>query len=688
MGSPFVHDLALVLGVAAVTALILRRLAQPAVLGYLAAGLVVGPYLPVPLFADVTRVKALSELGVILVMFSVGIEFRFAKLLRVLPTAGFAGLIQMSALFWIGQGIGRALGWSTVESIFLGASVAISSTMVVSRVFDEADVRAELRELVFGVLVLQDVVAIVLIAVMTAIAKGAGVSGREVVRVVATLGAELVAMVGLGLLVVPRLVRTVARIGTAETRVVVSTGICFTFALLAEELGYSVALGAFVAGMLVAESGRAHDVEPDIVPLRDVFGAVFFVSVGMTVDPRMVWSELPAALLVFVGVVGGQLVSVTAGAVLSGIPLRRAVYAGLSLGQIGEFAFILAAIGVTAGVLRPEAEPILVTVAVLTAFTTPLALRRAPDIVGWLDRRVPARLQSGLLVYAAWFERLRQASPAGARDGLRATMSALALDALGVVLVLTAWRLSEDAAVAGLGARLGLGPIEATLIVASVALLLTLPPLVQLVRNTRRLARTSASLVLGREASGPAGDVWRAALSLLAVLSVGVPAAALLRPVSSYPIALAVVLAVAAGVVTVLWRRASALDQEVRSSLGAALEVLGQTARAVVEDGTGPHPGHPPGPAAELLPPHHVYDLPAEATALVGRSLAQLDLRVRTGATVLAIQRAGQAALVPTGSEVLRAGDRLVVVGSQAALSAVEALLAPGAEGEAPPAAS
>lgn len=676
MAGLFIHDLALVLGVAAVTAVVFRRLSQPSVLGYLAAGLFIGPYIPVPLFADVERVQALSELGVILVMFSVGLEFRFARLLRVLPTAGFAGLIQMATMFWIGVGIGQLLGWSTVEAIFLGSSVAISSTMVVSKVFDEAKVQPDLRELVFGVLVLQDVVAIVLIAVMTAIAQGSGVTGKAVLFVVARLAIVLLVIVVVGLLVVPRFVRYVSKLGSAETRVVVATGICFTFALIAEELGYSVALGAFIAGMLVAESGRAHDVEHDVVPLRDVFGAVFFVSVGMTVDPRLVLDNLPAALLVTVGVVLGQLGSVSVGAILSGIGLRRALYAGLSLGQIGEFAFIIAGIGVGAQVVRPELQPVLVTVAVITAFTTPLAVRRAPSIVRWVDHRVPDRLQSWLLLYAAWFERLRTAQPLAPRTGLRRTLVAIALDGLGVVLVVSVWRLGGTATRAWLSARMGISETAATLSLAIAALFVALPLFVGLVRSTRRASRATARLVLGEAAGGPAGDVWKSALSLLAVLSVGVPAAALLRPVSSYPVTLAIVLAVAALSLLALWRGTVALDLEVRSSVEAMVQVVGQTARAVVAEPESVDRAPAPVPSvSELLPPHEILEV-APGAPLAGRTLAELDLRVRTGATVLAIHRAGQPAIVPTGSVTVQAGDRLVVVGGLEALTALRRMLA------------
>lgn len=676
MSLTFVHDIALVLGVAALAAVLLRTLRQPSVLGYLGAGLIVGPYTPVPLFADVERVQVLSEFGVILVMFGIGLEFRINKLVRVLPVSGFAGLIQMASLFWLGAALGRVLGWSTVEGLFLGASIAISSTMVVSRVFDEHKVQEDLRGLVFGILVLQDLMAIVLIALVTAVAEGATVTGSAVGWVVGRLLAVLVLMAGLGLLVVPRLIRAVVAMKSPETLIVVATGVCFSFALIAEELGYSVALGAFLAGMLVAESGRAHDVEHDLRPLRDVFGAVFFVAVGMTVDPHLVFENLPVSLLVFAGVVVAQLLSVTVGGLLSGNGLRRSMHAGLALGQVGEFAFIIAGIGTAAGVVRPSLAPVLVTVAVLTTFTTPLAVRHAPGLVGWVDRRLPARLQSWLVLYTGWFQRLRDSRPLTPRSPTRRAVQALALDGLGVVAVVLVWRGLAPRVEPWLAQNLDLKPAGAAGVLAVTAFVLAVPPSVGLVRNTQRVSETTGRLLFPDGAEGPAGQVWHIAMALLAVLSVGVPAAALLRPVSSFPFALVLVLVIAGVVAAALWRAMARLDTEVRSSTEAVVALLGQTALAVggAEDPTQA----PSAPSPVLMPPHIVLHVPPGPNPLVGRSLAQLDLRVRTGATVLAIHRPGRDTIVPTGSETIRADDQLVVVGGPEALEAMQELLRSG----------
>ena len=295
----FVVDLAIVLSVAGVTSVLARLLGQPSILGYLLAGFIVGPYIPIPVFADPQRVQELAEFGVLLVMFAIGLEFRISKLMSVLPLSGLTGLIQVSFLVWCGFSVGHLIGWNTVQSVFLGASIAISSTMIVSKVFEDHPPAPQVRQYVLGVLVVQDVLAIVLIAATTAIAAGGGLAPMQLVTTIGGLAAVLFGMLVGGMLVVPRLMRAVVRLRSPEISAVVSVGLCFGLAELAATFGYSVALGAFIAGMLVAESGQGVTVEHLIRPLRDVFAAVFFVSVGMTVDPFQAFDSIGVTLLVF-----------------------------------------------------------------------------------------------------------------------------------------------------------------------------------------------------------------------------------------------------------------------------------------------------------------------------------------------------------------------------------------------------
>ena len=577
----FIEDLAIVLSVAAFTGIIFRALRQPSVPGYLVAGLIVGPYLPVPLFADPERVASLSEFGVVLVMFAIGLELRMSRLIRLLPVAGFTGIVQMSTLFWCGFSLTRLFGWSAVEGIFLGSCLAISSSMVVSKVFAERAVADDVKQLVLGVLVLQDVAAIGLIAATTAIAEGGGVSANEMIAIVVRLLFVLAALIVGGLVVVPRLVALVLRLGSREALVVFSCGLCFAFAVLANRLGYSLALGAFIAGVVSAEGGRAAEVEHGIAPVRDLFAAVFFVSVGMSVDPQLAFESIGPALIVFFVLVVAQLVSVTVGGVLSGAGLRRSVTAGLSLGQIGELSFILGGIGVAANVVRPSLLPILVTVSMLTAFSTAWALKFSAPLLGILDHRLPARIQNLLVLYETWLDRLRTSLRSSTeRAPVLRTIRAIALDGVGLVVVVGFTARARPIAINWLTGSLQLPRIAAESIGWVVPFVVLIPLSLALIANTRRLSAQFVDIVFEDPAEGRwrgAREVLRRTVSLVVWVAVGVPAAALLRPLLQNAFVLPSVLIGMAVFAKRLWKSTEVMQREVRSGAELLLDLLAST---------------------------------------------------------------------------------------------------------------
>ena len=318
MPHDLIADLALVTFVAAITGMLMRRLGQPSILGYLLAGLIVGPYIPIPLFADPERMRELAEVGVVFVMFAVGLEFRVKHLFEILPLSGLTALIQVASLAWAGFGVGSFLGWGTSASVCLGASIAISSTMVVSAVLRVTPVDPDARTHIFGVLVIQDVVAIVLMALVTALAAGQAIEAASIGLMIGQLAGVIVGMLVLGILVLPPLVRFALRQSDREVLSVLVAGAAFGLAFAAHLFGYSVALGAFICGMAIAESGEGKEVEHAIEPLRAVFSAIFFVSIGMTVDPVIAWQAMPLALGLCAVVIGMQFASVTLGTLLVG----------------------------------------------------------------------------------------------------------------------------------------------------------------------------------------------------------------------------------------------------------------------------------------------------------------------------------------------------------------------------------
>jgi CPA2 family monovalent cation:H+ antiporter-2 len=682
--SSFLTDLALVLGVAALTAVVARRFAQPSVLGYLVAGLIVGPYIPVPLFADPHRVESLAQFGVVLVMFAVGLELRLSRLARVLPVSGVTGLVQVGFLVWAGFSVGRFLGWSTVESLFLGGSLGISSTMVVTRIFADVDVPRDIREHVFGILIVQDVLAVSLIALLTGVAAGGGLEAGELARELARLAALLLAFVAFGLLLVPRALRYVAKTESSELLVVVAVGLCFALAYLATALGYSVALGAFVAGVLVAESGRGAKVEHQIAPLRDVFAAIFFVSIGMSVDPRIALAHLPETLLLGSVVVFGQLASVSLAGILSGNGLRRSVTSGLALGQIGEFAFIISGLGVAAGAVRPELRAILVTVAVVTAFTTPLALRRAEPILRFLDHHLPGRVLRLISLYERWFERWRARPIPSIFPRGRRPFRNLAFDASATILTLALALSWQPVATRALSERAELPVGLSRFLFGAAVVVLVLPLLVGLYRNARVLSARIADEVApiaskARPAEGVVRRLLRSAVHLLVVLGVGVPALAILRPLAPGPVGLPLFLAVLVGLGLLILRNVRSLDREVRSGAATLAERLAQ------EMGAEPAKSPVPGTRVAALAPAELPGFEAvkgwrvpEGAFAVGKTLAELDLRAASGVAVVTLLRDGELTSLPRGEEVLRAGDILGLLGSSSDLAEGQRLLLDG----------
>ena len=275
----FLTTLALVLCVAAVTTVIFQRLRLPVVFGYLLAGMIVGPHIPIPLHVeDAEAIKTLSEIGVILLMFGLGLEFSLRKLIAVGGISALIALAETSAMIWIGYSIGQAFGWTTVESIFTGAIIAISSTTIIIKAFAEQGVKGKVAQIVFGILIIEDLIAIFLLAMLTTVGTGQDLTPGEVAAIAGRLVTFLVGLITVGLLILPRLVRYLVKLNRPETITVASVGISFAAAWLALSFGYSVALGAFIAGSLVAESGEEKTVEHLIAPVRDIFAAIFFIA--------------------------------------------------------------------------------------------------------------------------------------------------------------------------------------------------------------------------------------------------------------------------------------------------------------------------------------------------------------------------------------------------------------------------
>ncbi len=676
----FLVNLALVLCVAAATTVIFQKLRQPVILGYLLAGAIVSPHTPFPLFADEDTIHALSELGVILLMFALGLHFSFAKLFRIGPTAGLVAIIQSSLMVWLGYLVAQMFGWTALESFYTGALIAISSTTIIVKAFEEQNIRGTLAEIVFGVLIVEDLIAIFLLAVLTTLSAGTSLTLGSLAATSGALLAFLAFMIGGGMLLVPRLMRAIVRLERPETTIVASVGLCFAFALLAQSMGYSVALGAFLGGALVAESGEGEHVEHLIQPIRDMFAAVFFVAVGMLINPVVI-AQYWLAIVVFTAVVvAGKLAGVGIGVFLTGQGIRTSIKAGMSLAQIGEFSFIIAGLGLTLGATREFLYPIAVAVSAATTLLTPWLIRASDPVANYIDRHLPTPIQTFVSLYGTWVEQLRAQPPEptlGRRMrqlGLYLLLDAALLAAIAIAVSVWGESMTERLRAVGL---LPDPLVWLAVVIAAVAL--AIPFCIGIARCTVALAQVIASKALplseGRADTAAAPRrVLVLTIELGVLLLVGVPLVAVTQPfLPPYGGAGAMAIALAL-LAFALWRSAANLQEHARAGAQAIVEVLARQARRP------PSEQVPTADIAQLdrLLPGLGAPIPirvmSDSTA-VGRTLAELNLRGLTGATVLAIVRGADGLLIPTGKETLQPNDLLAVAGTVEAVEAARVLL-------------
>ena len=679
----FLQNLAVVLCVAAVATVVFQRLHQPVVFGYLLAGMIIGPHIPIPFVADPQTVRALSELGVILLMFSLGLEFSIRKLVQVSQKAGAVALFECSIMVSVGYLMGQMLGFTRMESVFTGAITGISSTTIIVKAFQEQKVKGRVTELVFGILIVEDLIAIFLLTILTTIARSGAVSPTDVLLTAMRLAMFLTALIGFGILTVPRAIRAVYKIGQPETTLVASIGICFAAALLALSFGYSVALGAFIAGSLVAESGHEVEIETLVRPVRDMFAAIFFVSVGMMIDPKALTEHWGAVLALTLAVIVGKVLAVTIGAFLAGHGRRTAMKAGMSLAQIGEFSFIIASVGVASGVVRGWLYPVAIAVSAITTLTTPLLIKLSNRAAANIDHWLPEPIQTVAALYGSWIERVRNSPRAPTeRSATNRIIRIILLDAALITAIVIGVDLEIDRLTLILGNMTGMPSTRLRFVVVLITGLIAVPLLYGLITSARALGNHLARRAFADPQKGKVdpADAPRRALVILVqlavVLAVGIPVVAITQPFLP-PHQGAFVLALLTLVLlTTLWRNAANLQGHARAGAQIIASALANQMASVdgtsdetklLEDVNAVLPGLGEPIAIRVVP----------QSIAVGRSLAQLNLRGATGATVLAIRRGTQQIPTPLGREVIRADDVVAVAGARDALAVARAIFAP-----------
>ena len=391
---PFlVKDLALILMVAGIVTLIFKRLKQPLVLGYIMAGFLVSPHMSYTMsVVDETDIQTWADIGVIFTLFSLGLDFSFKKIVKMGASPIIATVVIVFCMMMLGISVGHSFGWGRMDCIFLGGMLAMSSTTIIYKAFDDMGLRQQkFASMVMSVLILEDILAIVMMVMLSAIAGGSNPDGEQMISSVLRIGFFLVLWFIVGIFAIPLFLRSVRKLINGETLLVVSLGLCCGMAVLSTKVGFSSAFGAFVMGSILAETIEAEKIIKLVEPVKNLFGAIFFVSVGMLVDPKIL-VEYAVPILALVGtILVGQAIFGTFGFMLGGESLKSAMRCGFSMAQIGEFSFIIASLGLSLGVISNFLYPVVVAVSVITTFLTPYMIRLALPSYQMMEKHLPCK---------------------------------------------------------------------------------------------------------------------------------------------------------------------------------------------------------------------------------------------------------------------------------------------------------
>jgi CPA2 family monovalent cation:H+ antiporter-2 len=433
---PLISDLGLILMTAAIALLLFKKIRQPLVLGYLVAGFLAGPHFVLfPTVKEIHSVEVWAEIGVIFLLFSLGLEFSFKKLMKVGGTSGITATVQIICMILLGYFAGRIMDWSQMDSIFLGAILSMSSTTIILRAFDELNVKGKkYAGIVFGALIVEDIVAILLMVLLSTIAVSQQFSGAELFSSVLKLVFFLIAWFVVGIFFIPTLLKKAKNLLNEETLLICSLALCLMMVILATMVGFSPALGAFIMGSIIAETTQAERIEHLIKPVKDLFGAVFFVSVGMLINPNTLVEYALPVLIITIITIFGKTISTSLGALISGQPLKQSVQAGMSLAQIGEFSFIIATLGMTLKVTSEFLYPIIVAVSAITTFTTPYMIKMSLPTYEKLERLLPKKWKRGIEIYSANSQSLKNTNDW--QKVMKATITQIVINSVIIIAII------------------------------------------------------------------------------------------------------------------------------------------------------------------------------------------------------------------------------------------------------------
>jgi CPA2 family monovalent cation:H+ antiporter-2 len=654
-----IADLGLILAAAGITTLIFKRIKQPLVLGYILAGVLVGPYLDfLPSVSDSKSINIWGEIGVIFLLFSLGLEFSFKKLVKVGGSASITAIVKVGFLILAGYCMGKALGWSDMDGLFFGGILSISSTMITIKAFEELGVKhKKFAGLVFGVLIVEDLVAILLLVLFSTLAVSQQSAGSEMLFSILKLAFFLVLWFLGGIFLIPTFLRVTKHLMNDETMLVVSLALCLVMVMLAVKVGFSPALGAFIMGSILAETTQAERIEHLTKSVKDLFSAVFFVSVGMLIDPGMLVKHAgPIALAVFV-IIFGKVIFTVLGALLAGQPLKTSVQAGMSLAQIGEFSFIIATLGVTLKVTSDFLYPIAVAAAAATTFTTPYLIKLADPFYSFLQKVLPKSWQDAIGRYSTGTEGITKLS-----DWKILLSAYVSNTIIHSVIIIAIIFLASQYLQPFIDENIASG-INGTIISVAVSFMLMAPFLWAL--SIRRIKRTAYShLWLNKKYTrGPliSIEVFRIALG---VFYVGFLMYEFFDTVIAAIIALGLIIL---GMIIFSRKLQSFYDQLEKRFL------LNLNAREAQNR------------QPEILPwdTHLAEMVVAPESALVGKTLMELSVREKFGVNIALIERGKVMIPTPGRDDRLYPNDKVLIIGTDDQLAAVKELFEGGMDADA-----
>lgn len=657
--APLLSDLALILICAGVMTLVFKKLKQPLVLGYIVAGFLASPHFSfLPSVTDGASVHLWADIGVIFLLFALGLEFSIKKILKVGGPAIIAALTIIIGMIFLGFTVGKASGWSRMDSIFLGGMIAMSSTTIIYKAFDDLGLRHQkFTGLVLSILILEDILAVVLMVLLSTMAVSNTLEGGEMLRSILKLAFFLVLWFVVGLFLIPLFLKHARKLMNDETLLVVALGLCFGMVVIAAKTGFSAAFGAFIMGSILAETVEAEHIDHLVKPVKDLFGAIFFVSVGMMVDPAMIAAYWLPIVVITLTVIVGQSTFATLGVLLSGQPLKTALKCGFSLTQIGEFAFIIASLGVSLGVTSDFLYPVVVAVSVITIFLTPYMIRLADPVYNWLDRHLPEKTKAFLNRYNTGSALVG----ADSSDWKKYLLDIIKTTVVNLILVIAIIALSNRFLVPAI---LGIPGVWGRILSAAAVILLISPFLRTLMIHGLR------SLPFMRLWHGSRVNRAPLVASVVIRILIGMGfVVAILGHFFHFSVFLVSVLALSLVALILtnrfLHRQSKRIEETFNANMRAREEnaETAEPKRSVIE-------------SRLLSKDLHLadFDLPGD-TPLAGKTLMELGFGQKYGVHVVSIHRGDVRIRIPSAHDCLYPQDRIRVIGNDAELEAFAAAL-------------